>query len=104
MARFLPGISEKKALTIARANVFWLVDFDLPEGVKEQVSLKELALVHGTLLMGFYCDPLPGDVITYRGYKWRVTGRQFSPNRYRSKDNRCIPTLLVEYMGELDSD
>ena len=104
MAQFLSGISEEKEFTIARANVFWLVNFNLPERVKEQVSLKELALVHGTLLMGFYCDPLPWDVITDHGYKWRVTERQFSPNRYRSKDNRCIPTLLVEYMGELDSD
>ena len=104
MARFLPGISEKKEFTIARSNVFWLVDFDLPEAVKEQVTLKELALVHGTLLMGFYCNPLLEDVLTDLGYKWRVTGRQFSPNRYRSKDDRCIPTLLVEYRGEVDSD
>ena len=63
MARFLPGISEKKALTIAHSHVFCWVEFDRLEAIKEQVSLKALALAHGTILMSFYCDLLPGDVI-----------------------------------------
>lgn len=100
MAKFLPGISCKNPVSVQRKNVFWMVDFDLPDTVRENKSISELESIHGVFCMGFYADPLPGDLITYRGYQWRVTARHFNPYRHSERAERQIPLLSVEFLGE----
>lgn len=102
MAKFLPGISCKNPVTINRNNVFWMVDFDLPESVKESMPLAQISEIHGLFCCGFYADPLPGDLVTYRGYQWRVIGRSFTTYRHSEKAQRTIPRLLVEFLGQAD--
>lgn len=102
MAKFSPGISCKNPVTVNRANVFWMVNFDLPESVKESKSLAELEPLHGTFCMGLYANPHVGDLVTYRGYQWRVKERQFQTYRHSAKAQRTIPKLLVEFLGAVD--
>lgn len=99
MVKFASGLSEKTDYQIERKSVFWLVDFDLPMSVRESMGIEALRPILGEFLMGFYCDPLPGDTFRYKGHKWRVIGRDFEPVRYRGKDKRRVPTLKVEYLG-----
>lgn len=100
MVKFISGIAQKIDYQIERKSVFWQVNFDLPTGVRERMGIADLRTLCGCFIMGFYCDPLPGDTITYRGHEWCVIKRQFTPSRYRSKDKKLVPTLLVEYLGE----
>lgn len=102
MAKFLDGISKESPVSINRANVFWMCDFDLPESVKESKSLIEISELHGEFLMGFYCDPQMGDLITHKGYLWKVTGRHFKTYRYKERAQRTIPKLLLEFLGEVE--
>ena len=104
MVKFALGLNQITDYQIERKSVFWLVDFDLPMAVRESMSLADLRPILGSFLMGFYTDPLPGDLITYRGYQWRVIERQFEPVRFRSKDKRQVPTLLVEFVKRCSSE
>jgi len=99
MVKFASGISTKTRYEIERKNVFWLVVFDLPDEIREKKSLLEVADICGDFVMGFYADPIPGDIIEYRGHLWRVTERVFKPNKYRSRDQRRVAKLLVDYIG-----
>jgi len=101
MVKFDSDIFQETKFKIERKSVFWQVVFDVPEQVREFLPLSELGEICGEFLMGFYADPIPGDVINYKGHQWRVTERQFSPNRYRSRDRRQVPKLIVEYLRKI---
>lgn len=101
MVKFLSGIAQVTHHEIERKPVFWIVDFDLPEDLRERMSLSEIRPVCGEFLMGFYADPLPGDVIEYLGHKWKVVERYFWPNRYKAQGNRKVPKLTVSYLGSV---
>ncbi|HIK14602.1 MAG TPA: hypothetical protein IGS53_04825 [Leptolyngbyaceae cyanobacterium M33_DOE_097] len=104
MAKFSPGIFCNNPVTVNRNNVFWMCDFDLPEPIKESKSLAQISEVHGVFCMGFYCDPQVGDLVTYRGYQWRVIGRHFYTYRHSERSQRRIPKLLLEFLGETNEE
>lgn len=93
--------SEKTKRIISKKNYPYLVEFNTPEHLREQLPYLELEKIHGSFLMdGFYSDPMIGDIITYRGYEWRIIGRKYPVRRFTEEGKKRVPTLIVEYLGQ----
>lgn len=104
MAKFLLGQFDSTNLVINRRPVSWTIDFTLPDDVRENMAAEDIRLVDGIFCMTFYSDPHVGDIIEYRGFMWRITGRHFLVNRHSKRgEPRAVPKLLVDYVGEVES-
>lgn len=100
MAKFLLDNAVEIITQVNKTTVGYLVDFSLPEEIKEKIPMDEVRLINGIFLMRFYSDPLPGDKIIYRGFQWRVIERIFYPTRYNNRrEDRKVPLLKVEFLG-----
>lgn len=100
MPSFALGLLEKTVVTVARNQVFFNVCFRLPESVKEQVPFASTRQIESDLVMGFYCDPVPGDEIIYQGLLWRIASRRHWPTRRNSRDKKVVAALILEFVGE----
>lgn len=101
MATFPLGGNIQTEHQIRRSTVFWMVDFDLPNDIRERLPASEVDAINGVFCMGFYVDPIPGDRLEYRGFYWRVKERVLLAARYHKQDSRCVPSLIVEFLGSV---
>ena len=104
MPKFGLGLTETKNVAIARNQVFFLVAFRLPESLKERVPFADTRQLESDLVMGFYCDPVPGDELIYQGLLWRVRSRQHWPTRRSTQDKKVIARLMLDFVGTADDD
>lgn len=100
MAKFDIG-HKSTNVWVTRKSIQWLVDFSLPDRVKDSLSAVEVGKLNGVFVMDFYADPLVGDVVEHRGHEWKVTGRRFVATRHLKREAKAVPTLRVEYLGEV---
>jgi len=68
VARFLLDNVDQVAITVDKTTQSWLVDFDLPEAVKEQMAWDDVIVVHGCYMMAFYDAPMVGDRLECQRY------------------------------------
>lgn len=99
MPQFTLGWKGTSTVAVKRNNVFFACLFLLPENIKESVPYDVTSHIEGDLVMGFYCDPVVGDVINYGGYHWRVCGRLHHPVRRNSRKKKRIAQLILEFLG-----
>ncbi|UBF26412.1 hypothetical protein K9N68_33770 [Kovacikia minuta CCNUW1] len=96
---------QKVTRIVNRKHYPYLVEFNTPEHLREQLTYLELEQLHGSLLMsGFYCDPILGDHITYKGFEWRIIARKFHVTRFVDSGKLQVPTLVVEFIGKAEDD
>jgi len=100
MARFKFGIAEKTEVQVNRKCIQWMVDFRLPESVKERMANDDLIPIDGVFAMDFYSDPLTGDYLTHKGHRWQIVGREFVATVHLKREPKSIPRLIVKYVGE----
>ena len=76
----------------------------VPDRVAETMPNRELNLIRGTFLIRFYpkLPPSIGDTLTRNGHRWKIVGREFPELQVKGspKADR-IPTIVVEYVGEV---
>lgn len=102
MAKFLLGNSIDTEVYVTKADSKWMIDFTMPESVRESTSINELRKLEGVFLMAFYEPPTVGDLFEYKGYEWRVTQRYHYAHRHRKHEPRQISKLCVEFIGRAE--
>lgn len=102
MAKFLLENNVQIVGNVNKISQSWLVDFDLPESVKEKMAWDEVIKIHGCFLMVFYDAPMIGDRVEYKGHEWRIIERCLHLTRHRSNSEaKRVPLLRVEYLGKI---
>ena len=102
MPQFKLGWEKTELVKVRRNNVFFACLFLLPERVKETLPYELVSQIEGDIVMGFYCDSVPGDIVNYSAFKWKVFGRTHYPVRRNSNKTKRIAELILEYIGEID--
>ena len=98
MAKFLLGNSTDTEVSVTKADSKWMVDFTMPESIRDAMSINELRKREGIFLMAFYEPPSVGDLFEYKGFEWRVTQRYHYAHRHRKQEPRQISKLCVEFI------
>lgn len=105
MATYLvPSQVESVEVRVRKAPIVLMIDFDLPESVRETMPNEEFCRVQGKRDMSCYIEPQRGDRLIVEGHVWCVAGRVIYPYPYSGKGARIIPVIHVEYVGRADED
>ena len=100
MPKFLLGLAKKTPVSVKRNQVFFMCKFRIPEEAKESIPFVISSQVEADLLIGFYCDPLPGDLITHKSLQWKILSRNHYPTKRNSRDDKVITELILEFIGK----
>lgn len=87
--------SVETQVTASRVGVWYLVDFDIPDDIRDQMPVDAI----GTLEMMFYCDPQLGHSIVLCGHHWTIEAIAHHPTRRNSRQEKRIPILNTKYIG-----
>lgn len=102
MAAFELGNSVETRYTINKTTAAYLIDFDLPEAVKEKLPASVVTEINGQFCCHYYDTPMVGDRVVHKGHEWRITERIIYVTRYRSRrEKKQVPLLKVEYVGPI---
>jgi hypothetical protein len=101
MAKFLLGEPEITEFSINKKSIQWMVDFTLPDEVRDTMPCDEVVLIDGIYCMDFYSDPHVGDFIKHRGFRWQILSREFLVTRHLKRQPKAVPMLVVEYVGKV---
>lgn len=96
MPKFQKSSRLIEKVSIARSQVFWILEFAIPQPELENLPDSIRPWLDGDILYGFYADPMPGDEIKIHGYKFVVTKRKFEPTKRNSRDIKVIGRCEVE--------
>jgi hypothetical protein len=100
MATYLvPSQVDSVEVRVRKAPIVLMIDFDLPESVRETMPNEEFCRVQGKRDMSCYIEPQMGDRLIVEGHIWQVTGRMIYPYPHSGKGARIIPVVTVEYVG-----
>lgn len=105
MATYLvPSQVERETVRVRKAPIVLMIDFDLPESVREAMGQEEFCRVQGKRDMSCYIEPQRGDMLIVEGHVWQVTGRLIYPYPHSGKGARIIPVVIVDYQGRADDE
>ena len=100
MAKFDLEKPTATAITVHKTTAAYMVDFALPEEVKDALTATEVSAINGVFCVSYYDVPMVGDVVIHKGHKWQVTERQITVTRWHdTRSKKQIPTLRVQYLG-----
>ncbi|MEO1401905.1 MAG: hypothetical protein AAFV72_11745 [Cyanobacteria bacterium J06635_1] len=99
MPEYILGNPQQSVIRVRRNSVFFLCRFQLPESVKEQMAYADICQVGGDYVLAFYCDPIPGDRVTWGGYEWHLVRRHHTPVKRKSRQKKQVTTLIFEWEG-----
>lgn len=100
MAKFDLEKPTATAITVHKTTAAYMVDFALPEEVKDTLTATEVSAINGVFCVSYYDVPMVGDVVIHKGHKWQVTERQITVTRWHdTRSKKQIPTLRVQYLG-----
>jgi len=100
MAKFNLENQVKTDITVHKTTAAYMVDFALPENVKEQLTATQVSEINGLFCVSYYDVPQLGDTVIHKGHKWQVTERQITVTRWHdTRSKKQIPTLKVSYLG-----
>jgi hypothetical protein len=105
MATYLvPSQVEREEVRVRKAPIVLMIDFDLPESIRETMPNEEFCRVQGIRDMSCYIEPQRGDRLVVEGHVWAVTGRTIFPYPHSGKGARVIPTIHVDYVSRADEE
>lgn len=99
MVKYVLGKGPENRVYVNGKSVFYGVELDLPDDVREKVSHELVTATIGRKLMGFYNHPEIGHAINHNGFRWIITGIEHAPVQYRKHGERTAPLCLTEYVG-----
>ena len=79
------------------------VRLDLPEELKETMSLTKQKSICGIRVLRFYSPPNIGHTIGFKGHLWQVSGIHHELQVRGSSKPDQIPTVLTLYLGTVES-
>lgn len=101
MARFELGNNIRTDLQVNKTTTGYVIDFDLPDEVKERLPAEKVAEINGEFCVSYYDVPQVGDRVVYKGHEWRIIERIVYVTRYRNRsEKKRVPLLKVEYLGK----
>jgi hypothetical protein len=74
--------------------------FEFPEAMRETTPRSVLKAVEGIRILRFVTPPVPGDVIQFRSFRWKVLGRFHEDVKVKGsplKDK--MPIVITEFIG-----
>ena len=76
------------------------VRFEFPEELRETTPRAVLKSIEGVRVLRFYTPPGSGDIIEFRGYLWKVSGRFHEDVKVKGSPQRDrMPIVVTEYFG-----
>ena len=100
MAKFNLQNQVKTDITVHKTTAAYMVDFALPEEVKDVLTATEVSEINGVFCVSYYDVPQLGDTVIHKGHKWQVTERLITVTRWHdTRSKKQIPTLKVAYLG-----
>lgn len=104
MPEYILGTPRQSVIRVRRNSVFFLCRFQLPEQVKEQIAYAKRCQIEGDYVLAFYCDPTPGDRVSWGGHEWRLVSRHHAPVKRKSRQKKQVTTLIFEWAGSACED
>ena len=92
---------EYQTVKIMCVPIPFSVLFQLPDVVKENMPRTEVKAIEGNRILRFYCAPIGGDTIQYRGHIWVVRNLHHETQVKGSSKPDRLPTVLTTYVGIL---
>lgn len=80
------------------------VEFNLPEDVRETLSIVQLRQTEGNKVLRFFTPPQNGDLIEWRGHDWLVTCYRHRPLKKGARGQDLLPNIQTQYWGEIASE
>jgi len=100
MAKFNLQNQVKTDITVHKTTAAYMVDFALPEEVKDTLTATEVSAINGVFCVSYYDVPMVGDTVIHKGHRWTITERQITVTRWHdTRSKKQIPTLKVAYQG-----
>ena len=76
------------------------VRFDFPDELRETTPRAVLKSIAGVRVLRFYTPPVSPDIIEFRGYLWRVSGRFHEDVKVKGSPQKDrMPIVVTEYIG-----
>ena len=76
------------------------VRFEFPAELRETTPRAVLKSIEGVRVLRFYTPPVSPDIIEFRGYLWRVSGRFHEDVKVKGSPQKDrMPIVVTEFMG-----
>ena len=76
------------------------VRFDFPDEMRETTPRAVLKSIEGVRVLRFFTPPVSPDIIEFRGYLWRVSGRFHEDVKVKGSPQKDrMPIVVTEYIG-----
>ena len=76
------------------------VRFEFPDEMRETTPKAVLKAIEGIRVLRFYTPPVSPDIIEFRGYLWKVSGRFHEDVKMKGSPQRDrMPIVITEYIG-----
>ena len=76
------------------------VRFEFPEEMRETTPRAVLKSIEGVRVLRFYTPPVSPDIIEFRGYLWKVSGRFHEDVKVKGSPQKDrMPIVVTEYFG-----
>ena len=99
----LTALSEEpryKRTLIKAILIEFPVRFDFPDELRETTPRAILKAIEGVRVLRFYTPPVSPDVIEFRGYLWKVSGRFHEDVKVKGSPQKDrMPIIITEYIG-----
>ncbi|MGL5064027.1 MAG: hypothetical protein ACRC62_28910 [Microcoleus sp.] len=68
--------------------------------MKETTPRSVVKAIDGVRILRFVTPPVPGDVVEFRGYIWKVSGRFHEDVKVKGSPQKDrMPIVITEYIG-----
>ena len=99
--RELASDSRYETVNIKATLIPFPVRFDFPDELRDVTSRTVIKSVHGVRVLCFYTPPVPNDVIEFRGYLFKVSGRFHEDVKVKGSPQKDrMPIIVTEYFGK----
>ena len=76
------------------------VRFEFPDEMRETTPRAVLKSIEGVRVLRFYTPPCSPDIIEFRGYLWKVSGRFHEDVKVKGSPQKDrMPIVITEYFG-----
>ena len=76
------------------------VRFEFPDEMRETTPRAVLKSIEGVRVLRFYTPPVSPDIIEFRGYLWKVSGRFHEDVKVKGSPQKDrMPIVITEYIG-----
>ena len=98
--RDIASDSRYEIINIKATLIPFPVRFEFPDEMRETTPRAVLKSIEGVRVLRFYTPPVSPDIIEFRGYLWRVSGRFHEDVKVKGSPQKDrMPIVVTEYIG-----